>query len=589
MDSLANHVRHLLQHAYDNPSDHQATESYQSTFEGEGVRKTEFIVEELQRCERDGLFKIENCVAVSVGGADGSDLDALLSHTAINTAFLIEYSDDGAQAARDRAAAWRSKGKSLSVLQGDATMRKQDLINALRLLVPQGYTTLVLTFLAVLHELPRRSTEKYDLRSYLGTLSDVFPNNSIFISEPCTPLNWPKLVEIKIADLDTELLYRWSLYIKRSLWDNEQHPDPVQVGSGYVRMSRELAMETLFKTIRRHDVSRHLYEIGERLSSFNPELAVRAVRDALVDARVLKIVGSSSGFLKAYGESGVAVRTLDSVPCDPPDSHIKLIAHSVRRQLKSANTTSSVAVQKDHSGQNAKAKADASLPLLKIKSDYSLGLNNQQKIIFFREALRRLAAGSSTLFAIELADIAALEKQKARLDEMDRHSDAQKLKRLKVVENLEILELRRSHFYSTLDAYLRDQFRVPLSNFGTEDFYIEVANIFGRAIKLIWSGPEASKDDCCDVIVHTNAYKDGPYTTLKLSKAELAAADIREAGTDLLRGPPEDYEGRIRNFSSEARTHLLYPAVIYIFLRDGFVQPLLGEYQSLDRWFVSKA
>src|SRR5678815_1849789 len=166
------HVRLLMQHAHDNPGDHKSTESYQATFEGEGTRKTEFIVDDLKRLERDRHLELSSAVAVSVGGADGSDLDSVLIGTPIREGFLIEYSDEGAEAARKRAEKLRTHGKTLSVMQGDATMRKKDLIPKLRELKQQGYTTLVLIFLGVLHELPKRSTQQYDLKSYVGTLCD---------------------------------------------------------------------------------------------------------------------------------------------------------------------------------------------------------------------------------------------------------------------------------------------------------------------------------------------------------------------------------------------------------------------------------
>jgi hypothetical protein len=129
---------------------------------------------------------------------------------------------------------------------------------------------------------------------------------------------------------------------------------------------------------------------------------------------------------------------------------------------------------------------------------------------------------------------------------------------------------------------------MPLSNFGTEGYYLEIANIFERAIRLIWTGPDADRGECCDVIVHTSDFKNGPYVSLRLQKQELALAQDREMVNEVLAGPPEEYEGRIRNFSPETRASTLYPSVIYIFLRDGFTL-LAGEYQSLDRWHVSRA
>lgn len=590
MDSLANHVRLLLKHAHDDPNQHQPEASYQSTFEGEGSRKTEFMVEELQRYERDGRYKIENCIAVSVGGADGSDLDALLTNTAIQTAFLIEYSDDGAQAARARAEAWKSKGKTLSVLQGDATMRKDDLIGKLKELSKQGYTTLVLVFLAVLHELPRRSTQKYDLRSFLGTLTDVLPNNVIFISEPCAPPNWPATVEIKIADLNSDLLQRWSLYIKRSLWDNVPHPDPLKIANGYVRMSKELAAEVLFKTIRRHDISRHLYEIGERLSSFDAEFAVRSIRDVLADVEVTRIIRASDGFMKAYRSSGVLVRTESGIACDPPDSHIKIIAHSVRSPLKavtpptaSGNPTFAV----KSSGGVATVKG-ISPPVLRIDTEYFLDLTDIQRIVFFREALRLMEAGIEPFFSVDIADVGKLRKRQAQLESVEQRTDAQRLVFLNVADNLKVLEERTRRFHLTIAAFCRGKFRLPLGATGTDGYYLQVAEIFERAIRMIRTGPAPTIEDCCDVIIHTSEFKNGPYITLRLKKSELSRADIAEAGTEFFRGPPEDYEGLIRNFSQQARLELLYPSVVYIFLRDGFIQDLPEEYESLERWQVSK-
>lgn len=119
--AFENLLKALLREAYRHDAEGaNSAQDYQQSFANEGKRKVAFIKEDLQKLFDRKKVRAEDVVALSIGGADGSDVLEILNTTPITHGILLEYNTDAAQKARDAAVALGAQGKHLFVFEGDA-------------------------------------------------------------------------------------------------------------------------------------------------------------------------------------------------------------------------------------------------------------------------------------------------------------------------------------------------------------------------------------------------------------------------------------------------------------------------------------
>jgi len=321
------HLRKLLREAYGTDS-LDTTSDYDASFAAEGARKVAFIKDDLKNLFEQKKLAAEDIVLLSVGGADGSDVVEILKRTKITHGILLEYSREQAQKARDASNRLRRIGKHLIVFQGDATRNRSEVILELeKLKIKNGKTCLACICLGVLHELEKRSPG-FTLTSFIPTLGKSFDNFLFYASEPTVPNNWPEDIQLRFGNASATTLKDFSDYIRSRLWIDEKDipKDPVEEGD-FVRLRRDLAMEVLFKSVRRHSPERHRYEMGERMTSFLIEKFklcwLRMKKSRLDDIETISM--ATQGFLHDYRKANLTVQN-DSVGLEPPHSHIRIIA-----------------------------------------------------------------------------------------------------------------------------------------------------------------------------------------------------------------------------------------------------------------------
>jgi len=74
--------------------DQHASAEYQAQFSDEGARKAAYIVNDLQQNSIATGEALDNFCYLSIGGADGSEIEAILTQTDIRYGILIEKSND---------------------------------------------------------------------------------------------------------------------------------------------------------------------------------------------------------------------------------------------------------------------------------------------------------------------------------------------------------------------------------------------------------------------------------------------------------------------------------------------------------------
>lgn len=296
---------------------------YQESFANEGIRKAQYVVDDLRYRESRGLVQPERLGYLCIGGADGSEVGYVLSETAISKAVMIEISPEGAAAARNRASDLERNGKQFVVLQGDATGLLDDALDvADNWLASGAINGLICSAQGVLHELPSRSPD-FDLPLFLGKLfrNPHWQACAFYSREPSLPVDWPQSVRIRIPGLPGNQLVR----IARYVGDRLRMPgSPQALASGWVDLPSSLAVETLHKLIRGGSIRRVGYELEEQLTGFDA-MAVKAHLQSVVDGMHVTVEHViTSGFRAALRDYRVEYLGHDSELLPVPKTHSEI-------------------------------------------------------------------------------------------------------------------------------------------------------------------------------------------------------------------------------------------------------------------------
>lgn len=301
--------------------------AYIQSFEGEGERKIRFVVDDLEALKEAGLLNPHRTVAMSVGGADGSDVLALMKRMNLPAGVLLEYDNDAGLNAQEKTRELREEGsRKFSVVIGDAIQKLDTALDKAKSAV-EGADTLVVLCFGVLHELPKRSPN-YTHDRFFDILFSAFPTVVVYCAEPCAqpefPLGWPVSVELGFPGVKADRLAGIARFICDRLFEGKAGA-PEQRGHGLVRMSRDLAVELLHKTLRFSSVDRFHHEMGERLTSFDVQSLSSMLATRIGNLEQEIAYRTSDGFRKEYRDYGVNVRDERGAALPIPFTHTRLI------------------------------------------------------------------------------------------------------------------------------------------------------------------------------------------------------------------------------------------------------------------------
>jgi tetratricopeptide (TPR) repeat protein len=324
--TLNDRINELVGAAYA-PADAKADAEYQALFEQEGFRKAQYIVDDLLAHEKKERISTGELVYVSVGGADGSEVEHVLRHTQISRAILVEVSEHAAKLARVRAQQVRSElQKEIRVFEGDVTSKLKDIAGELKIWKARyGLRGLVCSAQAVLHELPRRSPG-FDLSVFFGTIFQEPDWNFVgfYAREPCKPPpGLPEFVQLQVRDVSGDALRRLALHVAHRLG---MPATADLVVDGWVKMPGIVAIESLHKLLRTETIERLNYELEEQLTELDPALIEKILKDHVPGIHVSIEYGTTEGFATAVKRHGVKLRDSQHQPLQIPATHVHITA-----------------------------------------------------------------------------------------------------------------------------------------------------------------------------------------------------------------------------------------------------------------------
>lgn len=282
------------------------------------VKKAENVIAETKNSGID----LATAAVISLGGADGTEIEHILRNTSITKGVVIEFDDDLAQRAISKITALSTEGKELRVLTGDVS---QKLSAALKLLHKwhdeRSVESVIVTIHALLHELPNRGGKTTDVEALLARFLEPKLPGKMIIREPCAPRDLPEIVYLR-ADCQPANLATLADRIRRAHPEVFKEPEPVPMYEK-VRMSSRLAVETIVKVFY---LDSFTYELDEVVTAFTRNELLDAVRNVFGTDNVRHADLQSDSFERFWNMYGFRLTDAQHRECARPQLHIALIA-----------------------------------------------------------------------------------------------------------------------------------------------------------------------------------------------------------------------------------------------------------------------
>lgn len=306
-----------------------APEDFARRFSQSAIGKAKEVVEELQKAAP--IFREGRPAFVSIGGADGAEIEHLLVHTPSRLGVVIEYNRQLAELARDRVAKLKEVGVTLIVLEGDAKVKIAEAVEIAREAVREGQASYVaVTAHAILHELYDRGDEEFDPVAFFAAMfNDAKIPTWLTYREPSVPLEWPERVKIT-APCDPATLERLALAMHGrapSFFGKK----PIRTADGCV-VPRRLAMELIVKLSYLELLA---YELGERSTAIDfktlqhqlmTAIGVRAFFEGRAEVRQTHFPTRS--FVDNFRRLGLQIYGESNEPLSMPTSQTRVVASS---------------------------------------------------------------------------------------------------------------------------------------------------------------------------------------------------------------------------------------------------------------------
>lgn len=257
-------------------------------------------------------------VIVSLGGADGTELFELLERTGSRHGVLLEFADRSTESARAQGA---KRNVSVSILTGDAMQKlKEAMETARRMAAELADAPIIVTMMAILHELPTRSPN-FD---YLDFFTQLASAAVIIGREPVEPGNWSTEVLLSGNFSAQKFAHLASIVTSKVLKPEDLGYGSrrvAPVSSACVRGHRALVLETLVKALYPNDI---LYELQERFTTIREDKLLRTLGVCFgsthhVSSEPLTSISISSSW-RRFGLTASACD--DHRPLGKPASHI---------------------------------------------------------------------------------------------------------------------------------------------------------------------------------------------------------------------------------------------------------------------------
>jgi hypothetical protein len=255
-------IKQLLSRLYLPPNETEIESQYFSTFFSTGAKKAKRYEEYLRRTISSAEQK--EFVFLSIGGADGSELEYIARNFEFQSYILCEYSIKAAESAKKLSDDLKESGRTLDVLVGDVWSKR----HAIKQLIDSkkgAYGGVVVSAQSVLHELPTRSIAKDFPSLFLQLVS--FSENTVFLSSDPTgnTVGWPEKVAFHAKQIAIEDLYQLSRHIHEKYFQTDEQPELI---GDRVVCTAKIALEVFYKTAYLDGINRLNYELGECLSCF---------------------------------------------------------------------------------------------------------------------------------------------------------------------------------------------------------------------------------------------------------------------------------------------------------------------------------
>lgn len=266
------------------------------------IRKAEEVLETL---EQDKVNSAD-VVFVSVGGSDGTELIYLLEHSRSQHGILIEFNDNAANRARQKAKQLaENESKQIHIFTGDAYQKIDLALDVVDQLREAGkISKVVLTMHAVLHEFPDRGSSTNDIEGFLYRF--LWRKGKISVlaiaREPCMPKGLSDIVYLR-ANCRPDNLAKFANAIRTAHPEFQAQMEP-QAMAECVRMSSPLAIETLVKLFYIESFS---YEIEERTTSFSNDAFERAFYTVFGSQNVRRMDFQTNSFDRLWKERGISL------------------------------------------------------------------------------------------------------------------------------------------------------------------------------------------------------------------------------------------------------------------------------------------
>ena len=246
-------------------SDYQAT--FRATGDNKAKRYSEYLREVCPAAEQ------ESFAFVSIGAADGSEIDYVSQRFRFKKFIACEPSQDGAMSLQSLSTVLASKEIELRVLSGDIWEKRHEISSAISEWALSG---VVVSAQSVLHELPYRSQRRDFASLFLQLIS--FSRKCIFLSSDPTGNigSWPQNVVVSSTKLSAQSIYQLSRLIHQNFFPEKDQPELIGV---QVHCDAQIALEVIYKLAYWNGNARLEYELEECLSKF-PRALIQDILNA---------------------------------------------------------------------------------------------------------------------------------------------------------------------------------------------------------------------------------------------------------------------------------------------------------------------
>ena len=244
--------------------------SYQQTAANTGEKKAkryeEFLQNAIPASQQPGF------AFLSIGGADGSEIEYVASKFGFELFILCEVSHDVVKSAESLAERLRDSGKTLEIVVGDIWDKRHEITDIVK---KHGKYRIVVSAQSVLHELPTRSTQSDIAPQFVQLLS--YAEDTILLSSDPTGNtgDWPDKVFISSQRLNPDDLFQLASYIHQLYFEELSAPEKI---GDRTYCDAIIALETFYKIAHQDGNERLKYELGECLSKFPREAIQRMLR-----------------------------------------------------------------------------------------------------------------------------------------------------------------------------------------------------------------------------------------------------------------------------------------------------------------------